>query len=216
MFLGHFGVGLTGKKFAPRVSLGVFFLAAQFVDLLWPTLLLLGIERVRIAPDATVVTPLAFEHYPVSHSLLTVGLWAALFGGTYLLLHRDRVGALVLGTLVLSHWFLDVLVHRPDLPIVPGGSTHVGLNAWSSVALTLLIEISVFSCGLWLYARSTVPRDRLGTWGLVGLIAFLLLVYTGNLFGPPPPSTTAIAWVGQAQWLIILWGFWLDRHRTLR
>ena len=66
MFIGHFGVGFGAKCIAPKLSLGMFFIAAQFIDLLWPTLLLLGVERVQIAPGATAVTPLIFEHYPVS------------------------------------------------------------------------------------------------------------------------------------------------------
>jgi membrane-bound metal-dependent hydrolase YbcI (DUF457 family) len=213
MFIGHFGVGFAAKSAAPKVSLGALFLAAQFLDLLWPTLLLLGVERVRIAPGATAVTPLIFEHYPFSHSLIAALVWAALMGSIYLLLHRNRVGAVVLGALVLSHWALDAVVHRPDLPLFPGSATLVGLNVWSSLPLTLGIEVSLFALGVWLYSRATSPTDGIGRWGLVGLVAFLLLVYAGNLFGAPPPSSEAIAWVGQSQWLLVLWGYWIDKHR---
>jgi hypothetical protein len=213
MFLGHFGVGFGAKPLAPRVSLGVLFLAAQFIDLLWPTLLLLGLETVRIDPAATVVTPLAFDHYPISHSLLAVLGWALVVGVGYLMLRKDRMGALVLGVLVISHWVLDLLTHRPDLPIYPGGSTLLGLGAWSSLPLTLALEVPLFLLGVWLYVRSTAPRDGIGRWALISLVAFLLIVYASNLLGPPPPSTTAIAWLAQAQWLIVLWGFWIDRHR---
>src|SRR5512145_681024 len=117
MFLGHFALGFGAKVVARRVSLGALFLAAQFIDLLWPIFLLLGIERVRIEPGATVVTPLVFEHYPYSHSLLAVLGWAVLLGVLYLVLKRDRLGAVVMGALVLSHWLLDLMVHRPDLPL---------------------------------------------------------------------------------------------------
>jgi len=216
MFIGHFGVGFGAKRLAPKVSLGTLFLAAQFVDLLWPTLLLLGLERVRIDPGATVVTPLAFDHYPISHSLLAAVGWAVLVGTGYLLLRKDRRGAIVVGVLVVGHWVLDFFMHRPDLPIIPGGSMVLGLNAWSSLPLTLAIEGSLFALGVWIYSRSTTPRDATGRWGLVGLVAFLLLVYAGNLVGSPPPSPTAIAWVGQAQWLIVLWGFWVDKHRVFK
>jgi membrane-bound metal-dependent hydrolase YbcI (DUF457 family) len=213
MFIGHFGVGFGAKAVAPRVSLGILFLAAQFIDLLWPTLLLLGVERVRIAPGATVVTPLVFEHYPVSHSLLAVVAWAALLALAYLYLRRDRRGALVLGLAVISHWLLDAIVHQPDLPLFPGSAQLVGLDLWSSLPATLAIELPLFSGGAWLYARATQARDRIGRWGLWALVFFLIGIHAGNLFGPPPPDVMAIAWAGQLQWLLVLWAYWVDSHR---
>lgn len=213
MFIGHFGAGFAAKPLAPKVSLGWLLFAAQFIDLIWPTLLLLGAERVRIAPGATAVTPLVFEHYPISHSLAAVAGWAVLVGGGNFLMRRERIGALVLGALVISHWLLDAVVHQPDLPLFPGSVTLVGMDAWSSFALTLAIELPLFALGVWLYARATAPKDAIGRWGFAGLVVFLLAIYAGNLLGPPPPSTTAIAWAGQAQWLLVLWGFWIDKHR---
>ncbi|MBS4095565.1 MAG: hypothetical protein KGZ83_01855 [Sulfuricella sp.] len=216
MFIGHFGVGFGAKPLAPRVSLGTLFLSAQFIDLLWPTFLLLGLERVRIAPGATAVTPLVFEHYPISHSLLAVIGWAVLVGGIYLFLRQDRRGAIVVAGLVVSHWMLDVIVHQPDLPVLPNENLLVGLGAWSSLPVTLLIEVSLFLLGVWLYVRCTAPTDAIGKWGLRGLIAFLLLIYAGNLFGNPPPSAEAIAWVGQLQWLLVLWAYWVEKHRHVQ
>lgn len=213
MFIAHFGVGFGAKKIAPEVSLGTLFLAAQFIDLLWPTLLLLDLEQVRIQPGATVVTPLLFENYPISHSLLAVIGWAALIATIHLWFKRVPREALILGALVVSHWLLDVLVHRPDLPLVPGGELMVGLNGWSSLPLTLLLEGTLFAAGVWLYTRATVALDAKGRWGCYALVAFLALIYAGNLFGAPPPNTHAIAWVGQAQWLLVLWGYWVDKHR---
>jgi hypothetical protein len=213
MFLGHFAVGFAAKSAAPKVSLGTLFLAAQFLDLLWPALLLLGVERVSIVPGATAVTPLVFEHYPVSHSLAAVAGWAALVGGGYLLLRQEPAGAVVLGALVLSHWALDAIVHQPDLPLLPGGATVIGLNAWASLPLTLAVELALFALGVWLYCRATSPVDAIGRRGLAALVVFLLLIYGGNLFGAPPPSVEAIAWAGQLQWLLVLWGYWIDGHR---
>jgi hypothetical protein len=212
VFIGHFGVGLAAKALATRVSLGSLFLAAQLIDLLWPTLLLLGLERVRIAPGITAVTPLDFEHYPFTHSLAAVLLWGFLFGLAYLGLKRYPRGAIVLGALVVSHWLLDLVVHRPDLPLYPG-SAKVGLGLWDSVAGTLIVELAVFGLGAALYLKTTRSKDRIGAWALWSLLGFLLLVHLGNLLGPPPPSVTAVAWVGQAQWLLVLWGYWIDRHR---
>jgi len=215
MFIGHFGVGFAAKAGTPRVSLGLLFLAAQWLDLLWPTLLLLGVESVRIVPGATQVTPLRFEHYPVSHGLLAVLVWAAVAAAAYFYVRRDRQGALMLALLVVSHWVLDAVVHQPDLPLLPGSDRMVGLNLWSSLPLTLAIELPVFALGVWWYARVTAPLDASGRWGLWGLVLLLLVIYAGNLLGPPPPSAEAIAWTGQAQWLLIAWGYWLDRHRRV-
>jgi hypothetical protein len=213
MFIGHFGAGFGAKSIAPQVSLGWLFVAAQFIDLLWPALLLAGIETVRIAPGATAVTPLVFDRYPVSHSLLAVAGWAILVGGIYLALRKDRRGALVLAALVVSHWLLDAIVHQPDLPLYPGSATVVGMNAWSSMPLSLAIEVPLFLAGAWLYARSTAAVDAVGRWAFAGLVVSLLGIHAGNVFGPPPPSVQAIAWVGQAQWLLVLWGYWVDNHR---
>ncbi|HUT42166.1 MAG TPA: hypothetical protein VM011_12570 [Gammaproteobacteria bacterium] len=215
MFIGHFGAGFAAKSVAPNISLGTLFLAAQFLDLLWPTLLQLGVERVRIEPVAGGVNPLVFEHYPVSHSLAAVACWALLVGLVYLLIRREPRGAIVLGFLVISHWLLDAIVHRPDLPLLPGHDTLVGLNAWSSLPLTLVIEGSLFALGVWLYMRTTSPVDAVGKWGLAGLMLFLFVIYLGSLFGSPPPSVTAIAWAGQLQWLLVLWGYWIDKHRCV-
>jgi hypothetical protein len=214
MFLGHFGVGFGAKRFAPRTSLGTLFLASQFIDLLWPILLLVGLESVAIVPGITLVTPLDFTYYPWSHSLLTVAVWGLLFGATYYLVKRYRAGAWVCGIAVVSHWVLDLVLHRPDLPLFPGGDYRAGFGLWNSLAATLVLELAVFCLGLALYLRTTTASDRIGSIGLWSLVGFLLLVYAGNLFGAPPPSVPAIAWLGQAQWLLIAWGYWIDRHRT--
>jgi membrane-bound metal-dependent hydrolase YbcI (DUF457 family) len=217
VFIGHFGIGFAAKKAAPQASLGTLLLAAQFIDLLWPSLLMLGIERVRIVPGITAVTPLDFEHYPYSHSLVAVTIWSALLGLLFLLSHRQPSGrargALVVAALVLSHWLLDALVHRPDLPLYPG-SPLIGLGLWQSLPLSLAVEVPLFAVGTWLYTRTTVADDAVGNWSLWTLIAFLALIHLGNLFGETPPSVEAIAWVAQLQWLLVAWGYWVDRHRS--
>lgn len=213
MFIGHFAVGFGAKSAAPKVSLGTLFLAAQWIDLLWPTLLLLGWERVRIVPGITRVTPLDFVSYPITHSLLMVVAWAAGFAFVYWRLRRERAAALVLGIAVLSHWILDLVTHRPDLPLYPGGADRVGLGLWNSLAGTVLVEGLLFVGGLTLYLRATKARDRVGTYGFWSLAIFLVLIHLGSLFGPPPPSTEAIAWMSHAQWLLVPWAYWVDRHR---
>ena len=214
MFLGHFGVGFGAKAAAPKTSLGVLFLAAQFTDLLWPSLLLVGLEKVEIVPGITKVTPLDFTEYPITHSLIAVLMWSALFAAAYYLLRRYPRGAWVCAAAVLSHWVLDVLVHRPDLPLTPGGTSRIGLGLWNSLPATLLVELGIFAVGVGIYLRSTRPLDRTGSVALWSLVGFLLVTYFGNLFGSPPPNVTALAWVGQAQWLLVIWAFWIDRHRV--
>lgn len=213
MFIGHFGVGLGAKQFAPRVSLGTLLLSAQLVDLLWPVFLLVGLERVRIDPGNTAVTPLDFVLYPYTHSLLACLGWGLLAGLFYFAARRDRRGASVVGLAVVSHWVLDWISHRPDLPLLPGGP-KVGLGLWNSVAATVLLEGAIFGLGLALYSRSTRARDRVGGWSLWALVVFLAAGYIGNLLGPPPPSEKALAWVGLAMWLLVPWGYWIDRHRA--
>jgi membrane-bound metal-dependent hydrolase YbcI (DUF457 family) len=213
VFLGHFGVGFGAKSAAPKTSLGTLLLASQLIDLLWPTLLLVGVERVAITPGITRVVPLDFTHYPISHSLAAVLLWAVLFGVAYQALRRYPRGALVCAIAVVSHWLLDLLTHRPDLPLVPGSDARVGLGLWGSLPATLLVELAVFAVGVFLYLRTTRASDRTGSVALWALVGFLLVIYAGNILGPPPPSVSAIAWLGQAQWLLVAWGYWIDRHR---
>jgi len=215
MFVGHFGVGFAGKAVAPRASLGTLFLAAQFVDLLWPTLLLLGLERVEIRPGITRVTPLEFVSYPISHGLLSVAIWGLLFAGVYQLARRYKAGAATMFAAVVSHWLLDLLTHRPDLPLSPWSATKVGLGLWDSLPATLVVELAIFGGGLALYLRTTKAVDRTGTIALWSLVGFLLVIYAANLFGSTPPGVEAIAWAGHAQWLLVAWAYWVDRHRTL-
>lgn len=214
MFIGHFGVALAAKRVAPKVSLGTLFLSAQFVDLLWPVLLLLGLEHVRIDPGNTVFTPLDFYDYPITHSMLTAIGWSIAFGLTYLVTRKDRDAALVIGLLVFSHWLLDALTHRPDLPLAPGSDTFVGLGLWNSYFWTIVVELSLFLGGAILYvraARMQTGGQRRNFWILA---SFLLVVWVANMLGPPPPSESAIGYAGLALWLLIPWAYWVDRKRN--
>jgi hypothetical protein len=199
------------------VSLGALFFAAQFADLLWPTLLLLGVEHVAVEPGVTAVTPLNFISYPYSHSLVMLCVWGVLIGAAYVVATRSRAAAATtLALLVVSHWVLDVITHRPDLPLTPTGGPRLGLGLWSSLAGTLIVEFAIFTIGVWLYVRTTQPRDRIGSVALWTLVAFLAIVMVANVFGPPPPSATAVAWAAQAMWLLVVWGYWVDHHRRPR
>lgn len=216
MFIGHFGLALAAKPLAPRTSLGTLGAAAQWVDLVWPVLILAGIERVRVDPGNTAFTPLDFEHYPWTHSLLMAGVWALGFAFAYRARTGYARGAAGVGTLVASHWFLDVGVHRPDLPLAPWLETRVGMGLWNSVVATVVVEGAIFAAGVAAYVRGTRPRDRVGTWSLVGWVAFLLATWFANMAGPPPPSARAVGAVGLSMWLLVAWMAWADRHREPR
>ena len=215
MFLGHFGLGLATKPLQPRLSLGTLFLATQLADLLWPTLLLLGVERVDIRPGLMAASPFDFVYYPYSHSLLTQVLFGLLLGLIYGLWQRNWRGALLVGLLVPSHWLLDLVMHRPDLPLYPGISPKEGLGLWQSLPATLALELSTLAVGLWVYVRHTRPRNRSGRLGLWGLAIFLLLAYLSSELGPPPASVPAIAWGGQLLWLTVILGYWVDANREM-
>jgi hypothetical protein len=215
MFIGHFAVALASKRAAPAVSLGVLFAACQLADLIWPNLVLAGVERVDIAVGHTAVTPLRFSSYPFSHSLVALSVWATIAAVLYRLLrHSTFAAALTVSLVVLSHWVLDAVSHAPDMPILVSGGHLVGLGLWRSVPATVVVEWSMLAVGVLLYIRTTRPTDRVGSVGFWSLIGFLLVVNVLNLAGPPPPSTAAVAWTAQSLWLIVLWAFWVDRHRT--
>jgi hypothetical protein len=215
MFIGHHAAGFVSKRLAPHVSLGTLFFATMFLDLLWPILLLLDVEHVRIDPGNTAFTPLDFYDYPISHSLLTVIGWSIAIAVVYRLVKKTWSGAAIVGAAVLSHWVLDFITHRPDLPLWPGGPM-VGLGLWNSVPATIVVESLLFIATLALYLRATVARDRTGSIALWALVIFLAIINVANIVSPPPPNTNAIAWAGLALWLFVPWGAWIDRHRRAR
>lgn len=213
MFLGHFGLALAAKKVAPRVSLGATIFAAEFLDAVWPVLVLTGVEKVDIVPGITRMTPLDFVYYPWSHSLAMAIVWGALFALAYWLLSRRMRDAVLLGAIVVSHWVLDWVVHRPDLPLYPGEAARHGLGLWNSAAATLAIELAIFGAGIYVYLRCTRALDRIGSYAFWALMALLAASYFGATFGPPPPSVEVLAATSLAGYLMALWGWWIDRHR---
>lgn len=213
MFIGHFAAGLALKRLAPNTNLGWLIAAVCFLDLLWPFFLLAGLERVRIDPGNTAFTPLEFVSYPFTHSLLMAIVWSAIFAGVYFAISRYVAGAVAVGIGVVSHWFLDLIVHRPDLPIYPG-SDKFGLGLWNSVAGTLIVESLLFAAGLWIYLRMTRARTRTGTYAIWIFVAVLLLSYIGNAIGPPPPNETTLIYFTPLVWIFVALAVWADRHRS--
>ena len=215
MFIGHFALGFAAKPAVPRVSLAMLLVAALFADILWPVLVLLGIEQVRIAPGYTAFTPLEFISYPWSHSLLMLCFWGAVVGGVYRGIFGGRRTFIALAALVMSHWVLDWITHAPDMPLYPGGP-RLGLGLWNSVTSTMVVELLMLAGGLYLYMRSTEATDRTGRWALISLgVALGALYMVDALSGMLPPSVTAICIVGLAMAVVFpLWAWLADRHRT--
>lgn len=212
MFIGHFAVGLAAKKFNPSPSLGTYFFAVQLLDLLWPTLLLLNLEKVEINPGSTVL-PLNFTSYPISHSLLMVAVWGFLTSIVYWLFTKNKSAAVVTGLCVISHWFLDLIVHVPDLLLYPGNSPLFGFGLWKSPVITLILEIGMFIGGVLLYVKATAAKNKKGSIGFWSLVIFLMVVHILSAFSPPPPHVDAVAWAGQLQWIIVIWAYWVDINR---
>jgi membrane-bound metal-dependent hydrolase YbcI (DUF457 family) len=201
------------KRAAPQTSLGVLTAATQWLDLLWPILLLLGWERVRIEPGNTALTPLAFDSYPISHSLAMAVAWGALFAGLYFLRTRRTTAAVVVGVAVVSHWVLDWITHRPDLPLFPGYRATVGLGLWNSIPATVIVESAMFVAGVWIYLRTTRARHRMGAINFWAYVVTLAAIYVANLVGPPPPSPRAVAIVTLGLWVLPFWAARIDRQR---
>lgn len=214
MFIGHFALGFAAKKATPRTPLPTLFAAAVFADVLWPIFLALGVEQVVIEPGITVMTPLNFVSYPWSHSLVMLIIWGAVFGGVYFARTKDVYGAIILSALVESHWILDWITHRPDMPLYPGGPKF-GLGMWNSPGLTIGVEIAMFVIGAWLYASAARPRDAQGKWGFWFLTLLLLGIYVADATTRVPPPSVKLIWItaliGTAVTLLLAW--WVDRHR---
>lgn len=213
MFIGHFALGFAAKRLEPRLSLGLLLAAPQVLNLVWPVLVLAGIERVEIAPGSTAFTPLAFTYYPWSHSLVAAVAWSCALGLVVRASGASWRAVALTAALVSSHWLLDFISHGPDMPLWPGGPS-VGLGLWQSVPATLAVEIAMYALGVLVFARATRAKDRVGKGAFWGLVAFLFVVYVANALGPPPPSAGAVAASALALWLIPVWGMWIERHRV--
>ncbi|MEO6056004.1 MAG: hypothetical protein ABIQ49_04115 [Gemmatimonadales bacterium] len=198
MFLGHYGVAFAIKRLEPKISLGTLFVATQLVDLLWGAFLLLGWEHVRVLPDDNPLLRLQFYDYPISHSLVGAVGWGAVAAALYYSwptrdTTRHWQASALVGAIVASHWLLDLVVHLGDLPLAGNDTTKLGLGLWRHFGASVGLELLLLGGGLALYLTSRSRRHPVRPVAL-GLVLLLLLgAYAAALFGPPPPSVTAIA-----------------------
>lgn len=217
MFIGHYALGFAAKRLAPRTSLGMLLAASLMLDILWPVFVLVAWEEVRIDPGNTRFTPLEFVSYPISHGLVAVIAWASLFAGLYYLLTRYGRGAVAVWLLVISHWILDFVTHRRDMPLHASGPL-VGLGLWNSPIATVAVEGVLYVLGIWIYLRVTREKDEIGKWGLLAFAVAIAGLYVANIFSRRPPSSLKLLLIAAlALGLIpVLWAWWVDRHREPR
>ncbi|MCA0931422.1 hypothetical protein LCM02_03085 [Lutimonas saemankumensis] len=208
MFIGHYGVGLLAKRKENLPSLALMFIAVQLLDLIWPILVLFGVETLSVDPGNTKLTHLDFQYYPYSHSLLMAMVWSVLFSFGYYFFTKKKKGAFILGALVMSHWILDFISHRPDLPLSPFSDVKVGLGLWNHPVIEVILELGLFFTGAILYFKSSVYKRKKS---YVFLILFLFVIHLMNIFGPPPPSEMAVAWSANLMWLIVIWAWWIEK-----
>lgn len=193
MFVGHYAAAFALKGKIPNASLGLLFLAVQFVDILFFPFVLLGIESLEIVPNFTEANSFKMEHYPYSHGLLSsVVLSILIYVFWYFVIERRRLGgksiALVLALGVLSHWFFDLIVHTPDLPLIYG-EPKFGLGLWNSDVLTFSTESILLIFGSIYFIKKTTPINNAGKYVVLVFTLFLILVGYLNLFVIPEQDT---------------------------
>ena len=216
MFVGHFAVGFFAKLVAPRVSLPVLFAAVSFLDILWPLFIVLGIEHARIVPGITEASPLDLYDFPWSHSLVTSLAWSIAFALPLFTARHVREGLVVAGC-VFSHFVLDFVTHRPDLPLAPGMEERYGLGLWNALVPAVVIEASLFALGVIAYVRGTKATGRWGTIGLYSFVALMTLSWLSGVFGPAPPGIQVVAITALIFIPITLaWSWKIDRARPIR
>jgi hypothetical protein len=212
MFVGHYGVSFAAKRAAPSVPLWVTFVAVQFLDIIWALLVLLDVEKVRIVPGITASNPLDLYFMPYTHSLVAALLWSAIAATAYLARGQRNKSALIVGGAVLSHWVLDFVVHRPDLPLVDN-TAKVGLGLWNFPVTAFALEALLLFGGTWLYFKvSAARRVPIVIFGIV-MFAIQAVIF----FGPPPPSDKAAAATALAAYVLYAGAAaWLERTSDVR
>jgi membrane-bound metal-dependent hydrolase YbcI (DUF457 family) len=182
MFIGHFAPAIAAATLPKAPRLGTLLIAAQLVDYAFFLFVLSGMEKMRITPGITVMNPMDLYHMPYTHSLLGTAVFAAAMAGIYGALTKNTRGAAIVCGVVISHWFLDVLVHAPDMTIT-GRPPKLGLGLWNYPYAEMPIELGITGIALWIYARR-FGRAVLKPLGILAAVLFVLQLY--NWFSPPP------------------------------
>ncbi len=216
MFVGHYGASFVAKSLEKRIPLLWLFIAVQLVDIVWAVLVLLGIEKVRIIPGITATNPLDLYYMPYTHSLLAAVVWSGAAFAAYRsgLRPRSSAAALLVAACVFSHWVLDLVVHRPDLPLYDDAS-KVGLGLWNRPILAFGLEAALLFAGLLVYFHRTRPVALSGRSAMPLFGVVMLVVQASVFFGPPPPSPAAVAVMALVSYLVFAAvAAWLDGKRA--
>ncbi len=192
MFIGHYGVAFAAKAAAPRVPLGVYFIAVQLLDVLFSIFVFTGIERMRIVPGFTQYNPYVLYFMPYTHSLVAALGWSVVSGTAWYLARRSTREAFVVAGTVFSHFVLDVPVHTPDMPLLGNNSYKLGLGLWNHWQWALALELVTLigGWGLWIYWRGRADRPRPKE---ILFLAVLVLLTFATPFMPVPSSPAAFS-----------------------
>ncbi len=217
MLVGHFGVGLAAKRIVPETSAGTLMLASLLPDFLAWILLLAGVEHARIHPGITRTNPLDLYDIPISHSLVMDAIWGFLFAGAYFLWRRHSRASGIILAVVLSHWLLDFLSHRPDMPLAPGVDQYFGLGLYNSPFAMLLVEGSIWFAGIIVYARCTCPRKGMGAYLFWSVAALLTAVWIVSLGGAAPSALNPAGIASLIFFsMVVLWAYLVDFLRPAK
>ena len=211
MFVGHLAVALAARKYEPEVNLAWFVAGATALDLVWPIFVLAGLEHVSIVPGATAVTPLVFDSYPWSHSLVMTSIWALLLVALAKFSNVPRSAWVLLAATVVSHWPLDFITHAPDMPLWPGDSPKLGLGLWNSIPATFMVEGAMWVIGIALYLQARSRQGRRPGVGFWSLIIVSTVMWASGPWGPLPPDERSVAMFSMVGWIVVPWAMWADR-----
>lgn len=214
MFVGHYGVSFAARALKPSIPLWLLFLAVQLVDVFWAIFVILGVEKVRIVPGITATNPLDLYYMPYTHSLVGAAAWSIAAAVLYRLGRKPWLTAVIVGAAVFSHWILDLLVHRPDLPLYDN-AMKVGFGLWNFPVTAFVLEGALLFGGMLYYLGKTRPLDGFGRYGPMVFGLVMLLIQASVFFGPPPPSDKAVAVMGLGSYLTFAAvAYWLERKRA--
>ena len=218
VFIGHYSAALALKSVDSKISLGWLFIGVQLVDIVFFPLAYLGIEKFNIIPNFTESTHFELEFMPYTHGLIGSIVWALLAYFLYQLIaaktpNRNKLAGLM-GLAVLSHWFLDLLMHTPDLPLLGDDSLKLGFGLWNNAEMTFIIEAILILAALWLYLRSTTSGSSAGKFAMLSFVMVLIFINIVNVFGPPPDSKIEVILSAMTAYFIFAGiAFWLDKKR---
>jgi hypothetical protein len=220
MFVGHYAAAFALKGKEKTASLGMLFIAVQFVDILFFPLVLLGIERLNLVDNINAVNNFDLEYMPFTHGLLGSLIWSGLFYVLYFFVlvknkTNKRTIAMIMAIGVLSHWFADLLVHTPDLPLI-NGEPKLGFGLWNYRGLTFALEAFLLIWSLYYYLRKTITKNMVGKYAAIGFVAFLLLAdYLSFYVLPKDDHLISVATSALATYFAFAGlAFWLDTKRV--